>query len=123
MPSQASLDASPPAIEKRNPLDIVIFCGSPASGKSTFYRKHLQPLGYERVNQDTLKTHNDAVRAIAGHQFNPEKRTILPHTAFSSFASRFKQPKMEEGFQDVVPVHFKFQGDEEQRKIWSRYWI
>ena len=56
MPSEASLDASPPAIEKRNPLDIVIFCGSPASGKSTFYRKHLQPLGYERVNQDTLKT-------------------------------------------------------------------
>ncbi|KAL8909570.1 MAG: hypothetical protein Q9171_004979 [Xanthocarpia ochracea] len=139
MPSEASLDASPPVIEKRNPLDIVIFCGSPASGKSTFYRKYLQPLGYERVNQDTLKTipircvhftapaklceHNDAVRAIAGHQFNPEKRTILPHTAFSSFASRFKQPKMEEGFQDVVPVHFKFQGDDEQRKIWSRYWI
>lgn len=51
-----SLDASPLVIEKRNPLDIVMFCGSPASGKSTFYRKHLQPLGYERVNQDTLKT-------------------------------------------------------------------
>ena len=53
-----------------------------------------------------LCEHNDAVRAIAGNQFNPEKRAILPHTAFSSFASRFKQPRMEEGFQDVVPVHF-----------------
>ncbi|KAL8996408.1 MAG: hypothetical protein Q9169_004056 [Polycauliona sp. 2 TL-2023] len=50
------LEASPLVIEKKNPLDIVMFCGSPASGKSTFYRKHLQPLGYERVNQDTLKT-------------------------------------------------------------------
>lgn len=52
----ASVDASPLVIERRNPLDIVIFCGSPASGKSTFYGKHLQPLGYERVNQDALKT-------------------------------------------------------------------
>lgn len=51
-----SLDASPFAIAKKNALDIVLFCGSPGSGKSTFYRKHLQPLGYERVNQDTLKT-------------------------------------------------------------------
>ncbi|KAL8849946.1 MAG: hypothetical protein Q9221_005052 [Calogaya cf. arnoldii] len=175
-----SLAAGPLVIEKRNSLDIVMLCGSPASGKSTFYRKHLQPLGYERVNQDTLKTrdkcvkiasnfllegtsvavdntnadretrkvwvqlaqqfkipircvhftaparlceHNDTVRAIAGNRFNPEKRTILPHAAFSSFASRFKQPQLDEGFQDVVPVQFQFQGDDEERKIWSRYWI
>ncbi|KAI4141881.1 MAG: hypothetical protein L6R39_005156 [Caloplaca ligustica] len=175
-----SLDASPFAIAKKNALDIVLFCGSPGSGKSTFYRKHLQPLGYERVNQDTLKTrdkclkvamklltegtsvavdntnadretravwvelaqkskvpircvhltaptklceHNDTVRALAGGTFNPEKRTILPHSAFSSFASRFKQPTVEEGFQDIVPVEFQFQGGAEQRKIWSQYWI
>lgn len=43
-------------IEKKNVLDIILLCGSPGSGKSTFYRKHLQPLGYQRVNQDTLKT-------------------------------------------------------------------
>ncbi len=41
---------------KRNPLDLVLFCGSPGAGKSTFYWNHLQPLGYERVNQDILKT-------------------------------------------------------------------
>ncbi|KAL8948829.1 MAG: hypothetical protein Q9222_005013 [Ikaeria aurantiellina] len=175
-----ALDASPLVIDKRNTLDLVLFCGSPASGKSTFYRKHLNPLGYERVNQDTLKTrdkcikaaesclargdpvaidntnadretraiwiqvaqkfkvpircvyftatpklcqHNDTVRAIAGESFNPDKRTILPHSAFSSFASRFKQPTMEEGFQDVIAVPFNFQGDAEERKIWSQYWI
>ncbi|KAL8770356.1 MAG: hypothetical protein Q9209_003992 [Squamulea sp. 1 TL-2023] len=167
-----SLDASPLVIEKKNPLDIVILCGSPASGKSTFYRQYLQPLGYERrdkcvkiasnallegisvavdnTNADRetraiwvqlarqfkiptrcvhftappkLCEHNDTVRAIAGNQFNPEKRTILPHTAFSSFASRFKEPKVDEGFQDVVPVQFQFQGDDKQREIWSRYWI
>ncbi|KAI4172241.1 MAG: hypothetical protein LQ343_003676 [Gyalolechia ehrenbergii] len=157
-----SLDASPFVIEKKNALDIVLLCGSPGSGKSTFYRKHLQPLGYERVNQDTLKTlaqkfnvpircvhftassklceHNDTVRAIAGGEFNPDKRSILPHSAFASFASRFKQPKAEEGFQDLVPVEFQvdrasavtscrliyflqFEGDVEQRKMWCQYWI
>ena len=41
---------------KRNAQDLVIFCGSPGAGKSSFYWNVLQPLGYERVNQDTLKT-------------------------------------------------------------------
>jgi bifunctional polynucleotide phosphatase/kinase len=41
---------------KTHPLELVIFCGSPGAGKSTFYWKYLKPLGYERVNQDILKT-------------------------------------------------------------------
>lgn len=41
---------------RTNPLDIVILCGSPGAGKSTFYWTVLEPLGYERVNQDILKT-------------------------------------------------------------------
>ena len=45
-----------PLFDKRNPLDIVLFCGSPGAGKSTFYWQVLEPLGYERVNQDILKT-------------------------------------------------------------------
>ena len=42
--------------EKMNAQDIVLACGSPGSGKSTFFWKKLEPLGYERVNQDILKT-------------------------------------------------------------------
>ena len=45
-----------PIFSKENMIDIVMFCGSPGSGKSTFYWKHVKPLGYERVNQDILKT-------------------------------------------------------------------
>lgn len=53
---QDSDNAKPVAFTKRNPQDIVMFCGSPGAGKSTFYWDTLQPLGYERVNQDILKS-------------------------------------------------------------------
>jgi bifunctional polynucleotide phosphatase/kinase len=36
--------------------EMVVFVGSPGAGKSTFFRKYFEPLGYARVNQDTLKT-------------------------------------------------------------------
>lgn len=45
-----------PCFKRTNDLDIVIFCGSPGAGKSTFYSRYLRQLGYERVNQDQLKT-------------------------------------------------------------------
>jgi len=41
--------------------DAILFVGSPASGKSTFYREHLASLGYARINQDTLKTRDRCV--------------------------------------------------------------
>ncbi|KAI1798595.1 PNK3P-domain-containing protein [Daldinia bambusicola] len=43
-------------LEKSNKQDIVLFCGPPGAGKSTFYWRNLKPLGYERVNQDILKS-------------------------------------------------------------------
>lgn len=59
-----------PAIERLKPLpqipvddisypdskNILIFCGMPGSGKSTFFQTKLAPLGYVHVNQDILKT-------------------------------------------------------------------
>jgi bifunctional polynucleotide phosphatase/kinase len=41
--------------EKKNDQELVLFCGPPGAGKSTFFWKHLKPLGFERVNQDILK--------------------------------------------------------------------
>ncbi|OTA86386.1 hypothetical protein M434DRAFT_399935 [Hypoxylon sp. CO27-5] len=164
--------------KKTNKQDIVVFCGPPGAGKSTFYWRHLKPLGYERVNQDTLKTrakcfkaaaellgegnsvvidntnpdadgrkewiefarkhdvpircvwfkvpkalceHNDVVRAL-NKPMNPEARAALPALAFNGFFSRFKEPKVKEGFQDVVEIEFKFQGTKEEYAIWGRYW-
>lgn len=51
--------------EKTNERDIVLFCGPPGAGKSTFFWTHLKPLGYERVNQDTLKTRAKCFKAAA----------------------------------------------------------
>lgn len=178
--STTSTNATPIVMDRKNALDLVLLCGSPGSGKSSFYWKSLKPLGYERVNQDILKTrdkcvamasayiseskavaidntnadldtravwvklaqkfkvpircvhfttpakvceHNNTVRALAGDAFNPEKRSLLSHSAFSSFASRFTEPKNAEGFQDVTSIEFQFQGDMEQRRIWRMYWI
>ena len=53
-------NAKGPIFSRKNPIELVIFVASPSAGKSTFYWNHLQPLGYERVNQDTLKT-------VSGH--------------------------------------------------------
>ncbi|KAL9097208.1 MAG: hypothetical protein Q9165_000635 [Trypethelium subeluteriae] len=52
----ASTDATPVLFSKADGVEIVLSCGSPGAGKSTFYWNHLKPLGYERVNQDILKT-------------------------------------------------------------------
>lgn len=44
-------------------LEVVLFCGLPAAGKSTFARTHFLPHGYAHVNQDTLKTKEKCVKA------------------------------------------------------------
>jgi bifunctional polynucleotide phosphatase/kinase len=75
---------------------------------------------------------------------NPEKRTMLPPGLFHSFAKRFEEPSVKEGFQDIVKVEFvvsdrmktdtninvfcmltlkQFQGTEAQKAIWTKYWL
>jgi bifunctional polynucleotide phosphatase/kinase len=55
-PSESGKSPEERLFERKHGKDIVIFCGPPGAGKSTFYWNHLKPLGYERVNQDMLKT-------------------------------------------------------------------
>ncbi|KAB8070236.1 polynucleotide kinase 3 phosphatase-domain-containing protein [Aspergillus leporis] len=65
MQSEAD-DVSPP-FSRQSALELVIFCGSPGAGKSTFYWDYLEPLGYERVNQDTLKTRPKCIKVAKEH--------------------------------------------------------
>lgn len=54
---------------------------------------------------------------------NPESRVALPKLAFTGFKSRFKQPKVKEGFQDITEVEFKFRGSKEEHAVWAKYWL
>ncbi|KAJ5142000.1 hypothetical protein N7526_002995 [Penicillium atrosanguineum] len=56
--SYMEMDLNGPVVKftRKHPLELVIFCGSPGAGKSSYYWNNLEPLGYERVNQDILKT-------------------------------------------------------------------
>jgi bifunctional polynucleotide phosphatase/kinase len=51
----------PPTITPSTQPDIILFVGSPAAGKSTFFHEHLLSMGYTRINQDTLKTRDRCV--------------------------------------------------------------
>lgn len=72
---------------------------------------------------------------------NGKKREILPEIAFSSFASAYQEPKLEEGellpfvqlensladvddvigFSEIKHISFKFEGTDEQRQKWERW--
>lgn len=54
-----------------------------------------------------LCEHNDTVRALATDSFNPEKRSLLPHSAFAGYAAKFKEPSEHEGFQDITRIDFQ----------------
>ncbi|OJJ47468.1 hypothetical protein ASPZODRAFT_130948 [Penicilliopsis zonata CBS 506.65] len=80
-----TVEPPPTPFSKEHPQELVIFCGSPGAGKSTFYWNHLQSLGYERVNQDALKSrdkclkvareHLTSGRSVAVDNTNPESAT------------------------------------------------
>lgn len=43
---------------------MYIFMGMPGSGKSTWYEKHLKPLGWIHANQDILKTKAKVIKTV-----------------------------------------------------------
>jgi bifunctional polynucleotide phosphatase/kinase len=188
-----------PLFKARAEQEVIVFVGSPASGKSTFFRENLEG-GYVRINQDTLKTrerciaeatthltekksivigtkvprspkkppsfagndsffssdntnadkatrkiwldlastfnlptrcihftaspalarHNNLVRALGGVAV--EKRRLLPASAIYMFAARYEEPRVEEGFEEVVKVAFRFRGTGEEEETWRMWW-
>ena len=72
-------DNTPIIFSKKNDLELVIFCGSPGAGKSTFYWQHMQPLGYERVNQDILKTRDKCMK-VATDFLEDKKAVVVDNT-------------------------------------------
>ncbi|KAI9039103.1 putative DNA 3'-phosphatase Tpp1 [Aspergillus affinis] len=74
-------DNAPAPFSRQNPLELVIFCGSPGAGKSTFYWDYLEPMGYERVNQDILKTRPKCIKVAKEHLAAKKSVVVGPHSS------------------------------------------
>ena len=64
---------------KKNELELVIFCGSPGAGKSSFFWDVLKPQGYERVNQDLLKTRDRCLK-VARDYLTAAESVVVDNT-------------------------------------------
>jgi bifunctional polynucleotide phosphatase/kinase len=60
-------------LTKDRPLEVVIFVGSPGSGKSTFWKNYFS--SYERVNWEALKSHEKCLKAC--REFLAKKKSVV----------------------------------------------
>lgn len=56
--------------------EVIVFCGSPGSGKSTFTKLLVD---YSRINRDTLKTKEKCVK-VAEEEINKKKSVVIDNT-------------------------------------------
>lgn len=95
----ADIEVSPIVFSKRHDIEIVLFCGSPGAGKSTFFWQHMEPLGYDRVNQDILKSREKCMK-VASQNVEDGKPVVVDNTnadietraAWISLARKLKAP-------------------------------
>ena len=55
------------------------------------------------------------------HAASQPKRELLPYIAFTSFRADYKEPKVDEGFQEVRQVNWVFEGSDEERQRWNMW--
>jgi len=82
------------------PVEIVLMCGMPGSGKSTIYKSIFQPRGYEHVNLDTEHSASKCL-SIASSFLSAHKSIVVDQT-FPSKKSR--EPYLQLAKKFKVPV-------------------
>ncbi|KAG0245681.1 hypothetical protein BGX31_006677 [Mortierella sp. GBA43] len=89
-----------PLLPSPGTCEMIVFCGYPASGKSSFAQKHIMPTGqYDYVNQDTLKTKEKCLkateeslknnRAVVVDNTNPD---VATRALYIELARKYKVP-------------------------------
>lgn len=89
----------------QNILHIVILCGIPASGKSTFHRTFLDNLGYEYVSRDELKTKEKCIKDLKKF-LSENKNCVIDNTNIDD-AARKVWVNIAQEF-SAVPILFLF---------------
>lgn len=71
--------ADPPFVARNR--EVVIMVGFPGAGKSSYVDRVLVPLGYERINRDTLKTKEKCIREMKKVlQRDGDQRVVVDNT-------------------------------------------
>ncbi|KAF7724376.1 hypothetical protein EC973_001101 [Apophysomyces ossiformis] len=65
-----------------------------------------------------LARHNNLYRAV---QPSPTAREVLGDIAFRTFKSKFQEPKLSEGFDEIKKINFVFEGSDAQWQIWRQW--
>lgn len=68
------------------PVEIVLMCGMPGSGKSTIYQQVFEPRGYVHINLDTIKVATKCFEMVKS-SLNEGKSVLIDQT-FPDVASR-----------------------------------
>ena len=72
--------SSTPLLPDPGTCEVILFCGFPASGKSSFAQKHILSTGrYDYVNQDTLKSREKCIKAV-GDSLRTSKAVVVDNT-------------------------------------------
>ncbi|KAH9464469.1 hypothetical protein Pst134EB_004004 [Puccinia striiformis f. sp. tritici] len=62
-----------------SPCEIVLFVGPPGVGKTTCFQKYFMPRGYRHVNQDTLKSFGNCLKAV-NESINSGRSCVVDNT-------------------------------------------
>ncbi|GAA5877857.1 hypothetical protein JCM16303_000262 [Sporobolomyces ruberrimus] len=114
-PKSCVIDNTSPAAETRNVYLSILRTEFP----------HVKARCFVFTASKQLCMHNSIYRASYEpiDQANGKERAILPDIAFNSFASKFQEPSLKEGFDEIKHISFRFEGTPEQRKKWDRWLV
>ncbi|CDH59919.1 bifunctional polynucleotide phosphatase kinase-like [Lichtheimia corymbifera JMRC:FSU:9682] len=100
---------SSPLVPVTPTIEVIVFVGYPASGKSKFATTYLTPKGYVYVNQDTLRTKEKCIAAC--EKALKDKKPVIIDNTNPNAASR--APYIKLAAEAGVPVRcFRFTADE-----------